>query len=52
MSVYVRKIKKCIGILKSPNIVDMHRVMAMLKLKINVNLSQLLCIVVSAAQNG
>ena len=29
-----------------------YRVMSMLKLKINVNLPQLLCIVVSVAQNG
>ena len=32
--------------------VNFYRVMSMLKLKINVNLPQLLCIVVSAAQNG
>ena len=32
--------------LKSLNIVNLHRVMTMLKLKINVNLSQLLCIIV------
>ena len=36
----------------SPNIVNLHRQMAMLKLKINVNLPQLLCIVISAAKNG
>ena len=40
------------GILKSLSIVNLHRVMSMLKLKINVNLPQLLCIVISAAQNG
>ena len=40
------------GILKSLYIVILYRVMPMLKLKINVNLPQLLCIVVSAAQNG
>ena len=32
--------------------VNLYRVMSMLKLKINVNLPQLLCIVVSEAQNG
>ena len=32
--------------------VNLYRVMSMLKLKTNVNLPQLLCIVVSAAQNG
>ena len=37
VSVYVRNIKKCMGILKSLNIVNLHRVMTMLKLKINVN---------------
>ena len=52
VSVYVRNIKKCMGILKSLNIVNLHRVMTMLKLKINVNLSQLLCIIVFVAQNG
>jgi len=38
------------GILKSLNIVNLYRVMSLLKLKINVNLPQLLRIVVSAAQ--
>ena len=38
--------------LKSPNIVNLHREMTMLKLKINVNLPQLLCIVIAAAENG
>ena len=47
VSVYVRNIKKCMRILKSLNIVNLHRVA-----KINVNLPQLLCIVVSGAQNG
>ena len=32
--------------------VNLYQVMSMLKLKTNVNLPQLLCIVVSAAQNG
>ena len=32
--------------------VNLYRVMSMSKLKINVNLPQLLCIVLSAAQNG
>ena len=40
------------GILKSLNIANLYRAMFMLKLKINLNLPQLLCIVVSAAQNG
>ena len=34
------------------NVVNLHRVMSMLKLQINVNVPQLLCIVVSVAQNG
>ena len=38
------------GILKNLNVVNLYRVMSMLKPKINVNLSQLLCIVVSSAQ--
>ena len=37
-------------ILKSPSIVNLHREVTMLKLKIN--LPQLLCIVISAAENG
>ena len=49
---YVRNIKKCMGILKSLNIVNLYRVMSMLKLKIDVNPPRLSCIVVSAAQNG
>ena len=32
--------------------VNLNRVVSMLKLKTNVNLPQLLCIVVSVAQNG
>jgi len=39
-------------LLKSLNIVNLYRVMSMLKLKINVNLPQLLSIVVSAAENS
>ena len=39
-------------ILKSPNIVNLHRKMTMLKLKINVNLPQVLFIVISADENG
>ena len=38
VSVYVQNIKKCMGILKSLNIVNLYRGMTMLKLKINVNL--------------
>ena len=54
VSLYVRNIKKCMGILTSLYIVNLYQVMHMsaLKLKINVNLPQLLCIVVSVAQNG
>ena len=47
---HVRIIKKRMGILKSVNVVDLYRVMSMLKLKINVILLQLLRMVVSAAQ--
>ena len=39
-------------ILKSLNIVNLYRGMSKLKLKINVNLLQLLCIVVSVTLNG
>ena len=39
------------GILKSLNIVNLYRLMSMLKLKINIHLPQLLCIVISAALN-
>ena len=39
-------------ILKSLNIVNFYRGMSTLKLKINVNVPQLLCIVVSVALNG
>ena len=53
MSVYVLNIKKCMwGILKSLNIVNLYREMCKLKLKINVKVPQLLCIVVSVALNG
>ena len=40
------------GILKSLYIIHLYRVMSMLKLEIIVNPVQLLCIVVSAAQNS
>ena len=40
------------GILKSPNIVNLHQEMTTLKLNISENLPQLLCIVISAAENG
>ena len=44
------KYKEMYGrILKSLNIVNLYRGMSKLKLKINVNLLQLLCIVVSVA---
>ena len=47
------KYKEMYGrILKSLNIVNLYRGMSNLKLKINVNLLQLLCIVVSVALNG
>ena len=49
---YVRIIEKCLGVLKSLNILNLYRAMSMIKLKINVNLPQLLCTVVSGAQNG
>ena len=39
-------------ILKSLNIVNLYREMFKLKLKINVKIPQLLCIVVSVALNG
>ena len=39
-------------ILKSLNIVNVYRGMSKLKLKINVKVPQLLCIVVSVALNG
>jgi len=41
---YARNIKKCMGILNSLNIVNWYRVMSVLKLKTDVNLSRLLCI--------
>ena len=47
------KYKEMYGrILKSVNIVNLYRGMSKLKLKINVNLLQLLCIVVSVALHG
>ena len=47
------KYKEMYGrILKSLNIVNLYRGMSKLKLKINVNLPQLLCIVVCVALNG
>ena len=39
-------------ILKSLNIVNLYRGMSKLKFKLNVKVPQLLCIVVSVAQNG
>ena len=39
-------------ILKSLNMVNLYQGMSKLKLKINVNLLQLLCIVVSVALHG
>ena len=39
-------------ILKSPNIINLHREITILNLKINVNLPQLLCIVISVNENG
>ena len=39
-------------ILKSLNIVNLYRGMSKLKLKVNVKVPQLLCIVVSGALNG
>ena len=47
------KYKEMYGrILKSLNIVNLYRGMSKLKLKINANVPQLLCIVVSVALNG
>ena len=47
------KYKEMYGrILKSLNIVNLYRGMSKLKLKINVKVPQLLCIVVSVALNG
>ena len=47
------KYKEMYGIiLKSLNIVNLYRRMSKLKLKINVNVPQLLCTVVSVALNG
>ena len=53
MSVYGRNIKKCMGEhIEESYIVNLYRGMSKLKLKINVNLPQLLCIVVSVALDG
>ena len=50
---YKSKYKEMYGrILKSLNIVNLYRGMSKLKLKINVKLPQLLCIVVYVALNG
>ena len=47
------KYKEMYGrLLKSHNIVNLYRGMSKLKLKINVKVHQLLCIVVSVALNG
>ena len=47
------KYKEMYGrILKSLNIVNLHRGMSKLKLEINVKIPQLLCIVVSVTPNG
>ena len=49
----INKYKEMYGrILKSLNIVNLHQEMFKLKLKINVKVPQLLCIVVSVALNG
>ena len=51
--VFCSKCKEIYGrILKCLNIVKLYRGMSKLKLKINVNLLQLLCIVVSVALHG
>ena len=52
VSVYVRNIKKYMGILKSLNMVNLYRGMSKLKLKINVEVPRLPCIVVSMALNS
>ena len=53
VSVLCSKYKEMYGrILKSLNIVNLHQEMFKLKLKINVKVPQLLCIVVSVALNG
>ena len=53
VSVYGRNIKKCMGeYIEESYIVNLYRGMSKLKLKINVNLPQLLCIVVSVALDG
>ena len=49
----VKKYKEMYGrILKSLNIVNLYREMSKLKLKINVKVPQLLCIVVSVPLNA
>ena len=53
VSVYGRNIKKCMGeYIEESYIVNLYRGMSKSKLKINVNLPQLLCIVVSVALYG
>ena len=53
MSVYGRKIKKCMReYIEESYIVNLYRGMSKSKLKINVNLPQLLCNVVSVALDG
>ena len=53
VSVYGRNIKKCMGeYIEESYIVNLYRGMSKLKLKLNVNLPQLLCIVVSVALDG
>ena len=53
VSVYGRNIKKCMGeYIEESYIVNLYRGMSKSKLKINVNLPQLLCIVVSVALDG
>ena len=46
------KYKEMYGNIEGLHIVNIYRVMSLLKLKINVKLPQLLCIVVFVAQNG
>ena len=46
------KYKEMYGNIEGLHIVNLYRVMSMLKLKINVNLPQLACILISVAQNG
>ena len=49
---FVRNIKICTREYWTLNIVNVYREMSTLKLKININLPKLLCIVVSVALNG